>query len=389
MYRIELIHSIRDVNRGDWDELVGGDVMTSYGWLRSIEETYTQPVHYHYHLLWKEEQLMGAAIAYRHLNKHTNRNLDGIFFGRQKALAQKLRLSFHPVLEISPFRCYGKHLIVDRELEDYQRKQVMLALLNGIETDARKRRLALSFIHVMEPEQDLVRLLKTRGYHWTLDYPVNYLDIEWSDFEGYKQFIGQTSRNMKRNIAKEVNRIKRAGVVIEELGDIGHHELRLWELFNLNYQKYNRDAFPFKPDFARRLKANLPHACRFLVARKNGLVSAVCLMLRSGKEVYIPMIGVDYALAKNDATYFNIGFYHPIREALATGVKRLHLGNAQYLLKRRRGCKASPCYIYYKSFNPYQNRMAALWLVLHRYWFQKKHARYDLQPFVPLTDGET
>jgi len=385
MLTTETWPNIRNIPKGDWERLAGRDVMSSYGWLKTIEETqvgHTAPTYY---LVKGNGVPLGASVSYFTGNSSDDHNLNTIFFGRMMHQAQKLGFSFLPALECYPFRAYGKHIFLAEHLDTSARQRVSEALLDGIEAEAARHQASPCFLHVMQPEEELWNLLFRRGYQMTWDYPLNYLDIEWSDFKGYKDFIRRRSRNMVRNITKEINRNRREGVVMETLPDVGEKANRLWELMNINYQKYNPGAFPFKRTYFQRLLDNLGDDVEITVARKKDRLTGVSVTLHRGAIAHIPMVGVDHAFAGPDATYFNLGCYQPIQNAIEKGLKRIYFGNAQYHLKQRRGCKISNCYIFYKSFRPGMNRLVGMWFHVHRTWFMRKHRSFSVQPYHPLT----
>jgi hypothetical protein len=109
------------------------------------------------------------------------------------------------------------------------------------------------------------------------------------------------------------------------------------------------------------------------IARKGCHITGTHILLKRGEIGHQNMVGVDHDLAGNDFTYFNIVFYRPITDAIAWGIKRLWLGVAMYDLKRRRGCKLSPAYHFYKSTRPLKNRLVAPWFWLHSAWWSRKN----------------
>jgi predicted N-acyltransferase len=382
MLHVEITDSIRAFPDMEWDGLAGDDIMSSYGWLRTVEETYTGGMTPVYLAVRQNGRMVAATVAYRIVRPKTNSNLDSVLFGRHASLARTLGLTFMPVLECAPYRNYGKHFLMDERLDASHCHHAMYALLSAMEHYAVGNNMALCFNRVMDTEHQLMVLLGANGYHQTLTFPTNYLDIHWKDFTGYVNAVRKESLNNKKNIKKEINRLKRAGVVIEEMKRLGGDEPRLFELLELNCRKHNQHPLPFKNGFLKKLKQRLGDELSIYISRKQGNITGVSLMFRRGHEAFLSMVGVDYTLARNDGTYFNLTFYPPIEEATRAGVRRLHLGNGQYQTKQRRGCKTSPCYLYYKSFQAARNCVAALYFPLHRAWYRKKQVPSNLQTFL-------
>ena len=54
---------------------------------------------------------------------------------------------------------------------------------------------------------------------------------------------------MKKTIPREINKNRKAGVVIKKLQNIDEHQQRLFELLVKNHKKYYTDDFAVKPDY--------------------------------------------------------------------------------------------------------------------------------------------
>lgn len=384
---IETTSDIRRVLPQEWDQLANGDVMSGHGWLKTVQETHTQKMEPRYVLLRERGRLIGASVCYFTDDKAGPVNLDKIFWGRLQDPARGLGLSFLPTAECYPFRQYGRHFFIEKSLPSAERAMVLRRLFLRVEEDAFQDGRSMCFIHVMEHEQDLIQLLRTAGYFETMGYPVNYVDIEWPDFEGYKKAADRLSRGMRRNITREINRNRREGVRIRPLENLEGSEDRLHELLDMNHRKHNGIPFPFRRDFLKKLKDNLGEDCVIYAAEKKGIISGVSLLLRRGPVGHSLMVGVDHDYAGNDATYFNISVYRPIQDAIQSRMRRLYMGNAQYVLKQRRGSLTSYCYLFYKSPKWAQNAAARAWFPLHRRWYQKKHARFRISQYIPVSEA--
>jgi predicted N-acyltransferase len=249
---------------------------------------------------------------------------------------------------------------------------VVNRLLETVETNARKEGLSLCFTNVMDDEDEVIRLLRQNGYGRVFGHPLNYLDIEWSSFEGYRDYLKNVSFNAWKIIKREMNKNKKEGVMIETLEDLDGYENRLYELINNNYCKHNGMPMPFKRGFLKTLKENLGKDAVIYVARKKGQLTAVSLFLKRNRVGFMPVVGVDHELSGNDFTYFNIAYYRPIMDAISDRMKRLYLGKAMYELKARRGCKLMPTYLYYRTFNRFTNLAVKPWFALLSARYKRK-----------------
>jgi predicted N-acyltransferase len=177
---------------------------------------------------------------------------------------------------------------------------------------------------------------------------------------------------MKKNIATEINRNKKAGVTIRKVKDLNEQENRLYDLLNGNCIKHNKTSLPFQENFLSQLKKNLGDDLVIYRSIKNNRISGMGIMLRSGDTGYLPFVGVDHHLSQNDATFFNILFYRPITDAITENIKILYYGNAMYDMKIRRGCKIEKAFFFYKPCHPLFKPASSLWFYLHQFWYQKK-----------------
>ncbi len=84
MHKIKIVDSINDVQKDDWNSIVGDNVFASYEWLKTFEETYSEPINPKYILVQDSDELIGASICYI-VNK-TNQflSLDNHLLGRLK-----------------------------------------------------------------------------------------------------------------------------------------------------------------------------------------------------------------------------------------------------------------------------------------------------------------
>ncbi len=111
------------------------------------------------------------------------------------------------------------------------------------------------------------------------------------------------------------------------------------------------------------------------VSFKKDRLTGVKVLLKRNKVSYMRLIGIDHEMAGNDFTYFNIGYYRPIMDAISDKIKRLYYGPAMYEMKARRGCRTSDLYIYYKSFNKIKYIGIRPWFIFLSMWYKNKLPR--------------
>ena len=375
MHSIKIVESIKELNKEEWDAMIDDKFFASYGWLKTVEETYIGNINPKYIIVLDSAKLIGASVC--HLSNKTDKSvdLDNLLLGRLRKFTSKLGISFLPTFLCSPMRCHGKHLLITKEVDSKYKEIIADELFTAIEKEASYRELSVCFYDVMDDEVELIQLLNKRGYIRTLGHPINYLDIEWSSFEGYKKYVKRNNRKksyVRKVINYEINKNRKEGVTIKKLATLDGHEDRLYELVNNNYYKHNQRLFPFTSKFFIKLKENLGEDVVLYASFKNGSVTGVCTLFKRNRTGYLPIVGVDHEKAENDATYFNITFYRPIMDAISEQMARLYYGKAMYDLKTKRGCKINNTYVYYKPFNKFLKTAIKPWFALHSLWFRKK-----------------
>lgn len=377
MHTVEIVNSIKGLKREEWNSLIGDNILASYGWLKTVEETFIGDVKTKYILVEDSGMLVGAAVCYISVRPvNFDVDMDNFMFGKLMKYTSKLGISFMPAFICCPMKCHGKHFLVEEGVDEEKKEVIMSELLDAIEKESSAIKLSLSFTNVLDEETKLIQLLDKRGYHKMVGLPLNYLDIEWSSFEGYMKHVGSINKNTKKNIRNEINKNRREGVIIKSLEELDGYEDRLYELVNINHYKHNLTPCPFKREFFRKLKENLGEDVVIYVSIKKDRLTGVCVLLKRNKVGYLSVIGVDREMAGNDFTYFNIGYYRPIMDAISDKTTRMYVGVAMYKLKARRGCKVSNTYVFYKSFNKIKNFIVKPWFDFHSLWIRKNYHKW-------------
>ncbi|MCK4534268.1 MAG: GNAT family N-acetyltransferase [Syntrophobacterales bacterium] len=357
--RVRIANSIKEIDKMEWDKITCDNVTSSYGWLKTVEETFIEKIGPLYFFITDSKGIIGASVCYIFNKTNVSGNLDHLIFGRFVKQAGRLGISFLPALICSPLNSYGFHFLIRENIDPKERMSVTNNLLCAIEKTALRKRLPVAFVNVTTDETGLNGLTRNRGYHKVLDIPLHYLDIKWETFKGYRDHLRHISRNMWKHINTEINKNKREGVLIQPVDDAVIYEDRLYELVSMNIYAHNKMPFKFSKAFFKRLKENLPDETTIYMAVKKGKITGVNIALSKGRVSYMLIVGVDHELSGNDLTYFNIAYYRPIMDAISSGVSRIYFGRGADEVKRRRGCAVQNIYFYYKPYHIRQKFLAA------------------------------
>ena len=328
-------------------------------WFRAVEAGAVPAVRPHLIHLPGDPRI--ATVCYETRDGRSGLDPTGFLLGALAPWAGRLGVSFLPALVCAPFRGHVGHLPGPERG----------ALLEQVETLADRLGLSLHFPRVLDEDEELCRLLATRGYWRTADRPVAVLDIVWNSFEHY---LASLRRSARSNVRIELRRNREAGIRIAEIDDVAALAPRLHQLVDAHYLRLNGVPIPFAEPFLPALKASLGSDATFYGAFHGETLVGVSVMLRHGDTSSGPIIG----LAARDVafSYFNLAFYRPITDAIAAGQRRLYLGTMLYEPKVRRGARVLATSHFYRGRSRSTHLVAAPWLMTHGWWARRhKFAR--------------
>jgi predicted N-acyltransferase len=340
--------------------------------LKTFEETTNDlPIPY-YITIFDDNKIIAASVCYLDKKKEDSRSIDNVLLGRFKDIKWIKKLSFLPAVMCGSKKGYGTHFLFSKELKENETNELQNQLFDITEDIAIKNNAAVYFSNVMNNELSLMQLLTKRGYYKTISLPLNYIDIKWSSFKEYKKYVSKEHPSMKKTIPRDINKNRKAGVVIKQLQNIDEHWQRLFELLEMNHQKYNSSLFHLKPNYFLKLKENFADDVIIFMALKDDNIIGVCVELKKDKEAALTYVGINHNISYGDLTYFNIAFYEPIKKANQYGIERIYGGNAFYAMKGRRGYKAANTYIFYKPNYGLLNYFIKIWFSIHYLWMARK-----------------
>jgi predicted N-acyltransferase len=373
MYLIKIYNSIISVKKEDWDLLTENNVFMCYEYLKTFEETIVYDLLPYYICVSNEDKIIAASVCYFE-KSNTGRNINNIFLGRLYRYGFFKKISFLPAVICNRQRGDGTHFIFSNDINDEQIIYLQNKMLDEIENIAEKHKASVCFLNIIEDEADLIRFLKKRRYINTIDLPSNFIEVNWTSFEGYKKHLSKKYSYMEKSIRHQLNRNRKSGVVIVQLQNIDDHQGRLIELLKMNHFKYNTSIFPLKPNYFHQVKENFGNNAVIYAAKKNGSIIGVSIELRKGREAFFSSLGVDHDLSKKDMTYFNIAYYEPIKNATESKIKKIYYGIGLYRTKIKRGCNTKDMLVFYKPQNKFSSPVVKLWFTFHKQWMKNKLA---------------
>jgi len=372
---VRTVGSIEDIDPGEWDALAPDNPMCGHGWLRTVEQTCDVALRPAYLVIEDSGRLLAATSCYRLPETRTVLTVDDLMFGRARRVAKALGLTFLPALLCCPIASHGANVLVHESVDAASARILRCALLDALEAIASSEGTGVALSGLTDREADLLGILEKRGYRRTLQFPVSYLDVQWDSFSGYLDHVKPRSDRTARNIRNEINRARRAGVVVERLRDPSPSEERLIELASAQMRRKTGRPFPFRAGFFTTLARNLGERAHVYAAFKDGSLVGFSLMLERGGVAQVQFIGVDPERARRDLSYFVLGYDRPIMDAIAAGFSRIHFGEALYEMKRRRGCHTFETWFCYRASSPARHLLVGPWFAFHSLWMKVKLRR--------------
>ena len=118
------------------------------------------------------------------------------------------------------------------------------------------------------------------------------------------------------------------------------------------FSKCNNKKRIFKPEFFECLSDYAKANTIVFIAKKKGNIIGFSICLHKGETLDVFHFGFNYEQQnKTDFTYFNLGYYSPIKWAIQEGMKKIYYRIGAEKIKYKRGCKPEEQYTLVKWHN--------------------------------------
>ncbi len=376
--RLIVADSIASISRRDWEALTANDVYGQYGWLQAIEVGMRDARRPQYFLLYRNDQLIAAAVGYRFARSRDLNRLDDLLFGRMASLAARLHLTPNDSLYFGPLIGHGRHVFWDRDCSPDDAAERIRLLLEKIAARKESAGVTFAFGRIPVEETRLLTALRGLGYVETRSWPISYLNVQWTNFEDYVSSLSRRGENLSNKIRREVATPEKKGVRVVRLSDFGSEAVAIHRLFDDTHRKNSSGAIEFGPELIEALATYHPAGCVMTVARadgKPGLLGCALLLVADGVASGA-LVGIAaQALNRVAFTYFNLCFYAPIQFCLENDIRRIYFGGGRRHMKRRRGCNDMDVSLFMRPAGPVGRLFWRAWFVMHRYWVRRKTLR--------------
>jgi uncharacterized protein len=246
-------------------------------------------------------------------------------------------------LELMPHLLLGgrhtahSRLLAARGLPEAARREAARALLAevaslGREVGAR----ALAFMFVDEDDR-LRDDLDRQGYLPFLHARAGVLDIDFATFDGY---LDRLSAHRRRRINTELRSLAAAGVEFRShpLGEVVEEITPLGMALETRYG-VEGDTVAAARRSHQIVSDALGERAVALTAEQGGKIRGFAVALRHGDSLVLRSSGFDYEFQGRLPLYFGVVYYHVVRYALASGVRRVFYSIESTEAKKSRGCR--------------------------------------------------
>lgn len=340
--------SITTVEKDEWENLDHRSRFTSYAWLQATSRFCAEPIHLQLLLAYIEGKLQGAMIVETVRDSGKQNGIARAVLGGNRLILGAFGNHFVPNLAVGTPHGYGGHLLLASNGDTELRAKVAHNLIAAAEELSKTLRTPLWFMGVLAADEQLRTILRQKGYLSARYLPLAELPIQWKTFDEYLSWQKRRSRSVSKDIRRERNRCRAAGVTFEEPSNISKLDDVLIDLANQPYQKHGNVRFPFERGFFASLQAQLRSSLMICTACKDGNIIGFVTMLSDGESAWADSYGLDYSQPDSAFVYFNLVYHWPVQKAIELGLKRIVLGRGQYELKLRRGCILTDTYFHYK-----------------------------------------
>jgi len=325
---IELVHTMKDIDKKEWNTLAGADkVETTHEWFSFVEDISFEPKPYYCHAVYKEKgETVGILPAYYHFIFIKDFVWETGFF-TLGSLLPKMKTPLKVTKVSIPLSCDSRYFGDKKYFHD---------CLTELKTFSRKRRDFLFAIMDSNEKIDSSDLfcIETFPEAYTEPYP------SWDAYIQSQR--GKRGKHMRYEYKKSIE--SGTKTYIQENLD-GLYTV-LYDLY-LNVSVRNKSPFTFPRDFFKKMDAHLRGYAKCILAENKGKITGHLLFLENDHIISCKYAGRDYE-AQDIYVYFRL-MYELIKYAIDKK-KPLSMERTSYDAKFRRGFNPIEKRNYLKSY---------------------------------------
>lgn len=338
--------NLKDIPQHEWDNLFGEDLIESYGYQKTLEESNLQEFSFGY-LLAKRGNSPVAVIPFFITEFPLTTLIDGKIHRIANKFKRFLKLKLILIGSVTTEEFYfgmakeeNLSLLMDGVLQK----------IFGLCTE--KKIGGIVFYNLSQRNDALAQYLKGKGFFKMETLPSTIIKIEASSIEDYiKTLSRNTRKDLKKKLKKSSTQAQLVTVIRDDIDDIVDE---IYKLYMNNFDEASVHFEILTPEFFRRVSKNMPGEAKFFITYDKEKIVAFNLCLIKGGFCIDKFIGLDSETAHKYHLYYTT-LYHNLNWCIKNGISFYQPGATDYHPKVRFGAKLIPLYLYSKAFNPVLN----------------------------------
>lgn len=349
---VKIYKSITEVDRPQWDEIVGKNkIFCTHEFASAIEKSGINRDGCYYPVVYEENKIIAHACVY-----FFQTEVDLFAKGFLKKAIRLIRKKWKDFFILRSLECgspaaLGNTISIREGADASGAMRMLCGAVEGLAKD-----LGVKFIlfrDFYDKETEYHGIFRKSGYAKMHNLPKAEIKIKWKTFDEY---LDSMRSNYRRKIVKRMEAFAKADMSISTLTDFSEHAPDVKRLYDNVYQhakEYKREHVP--EDFFRNVDKYLGEKSVMLIAKKDGKPVGSSLLLLNGKMLISLFMGLDYDYNDEYFIYFNL-FYRAIRLAIEKGMDEIEMGITTLDPKRDMGSEVVALNMYMKHFNPVLHR---------------------------------
>ena len=340
--------SVREISPIEWHR-VYPDVLESYHFYQTLEESGFDQFSFYYILIYRAEQLAGIAPCF--LMAYP---LDTTIQGPLKTLTMAIRKMIPGFLNL---RALIAGLPMDQGrigIADDNAPAVWDAMNQCLEQiAAREKASVIAFKDFAADYGPLLDPSRRAGFHKMDCMPSTEMAVPFASFDEYLKTLSRASRDgVKRKLKKTDGAVK-IGFEMTDRLDPDTLEA-VFRLYLDTARRMNVDFEKVPKSFFALISKHMPRETKYFLWRIDGKLVAFALCLVSPDRLIDLYLGFDYSVAHQHHLYF-IRFRDLMNWCLRHKIKIYEMGTTGYEPKKRLGFDFVPLYVYARHRNPWLN----------------------------------
>jgi predicted N-acyltransferase len=332
-YAVRLLNGAKSVPREEWDTLARRGYHR-HAWFVTAESCGAESRHVG---IYDGDALVAIVPAYIE-REALHGDLHERWYGAAHRIARMLGGGLRPVLSIgAPMSSCSDPLGDDALLTE----DVVDDVMQLLEEEARTERVkAIVWPFVSESATSIRGAAAVRGYRESFAHSEAVLDVEWRSPEEY---VTSRAKNVQLALRNELAWVHDQGIRVSWESDVRPHVNVFDALYRSSYLSQTTREADLPVLFLRKLAAHHLPGVRVQSAWRGEKLLAMTIALDGGGEMDL-CLSAQADEARKGLLYQHCLVYDPVREAIAGGVTRIHLGPDALDAKLFRGARLESRY---------------------------------------------